>query len=302
MEMIGFIGLGTVGGAVAANLRKAGYQMRVYDICPDAVELLVAHGARALGTADEVARQCPIVFTSLPGPPEVEQVTLGSTGLLHGIHEGSLYVDLSSSDPNLIRRIANAFRPRAARVMDAPLIAGKHGIANRSVQVLASGTEDCFREVKPVLDAFADTVVYTGDLGTGTVIKLAHNLVRRGIGLAIGEGIVLGAKARVDPELLWACMHWGLDVQLHQLAKTLPETVFKGNYEAPAGFGIGLARKDVGLATELGRQHNVPLPIAALVEQMMIQAVGRGWSNQSTASLFRLQEEAAGIEVRKSSA
>ena len=94
-------------------------------------------------------------------------------------------------------------------------------------------------------------------------------------------------------------MHWGLDVQLHQLARTFPETVFKGNYDAPASFGIGLARKDVGLAIELGRQHNVPMPIAALVEQTMIQAVNRGWSKHSTASLSRLQEEAAGFKVRK---
>ena len=141
-------------------------------------------------------------------------------------------------------------------------------------------------------------MVYTGELGTGTVIKLAHNLVRRSIGLAIGEGLVLGAKAGVDAEMLWRCMHWGLDVQLRQLLKTFGETVFKGNYQARASFGIGLSRKDVGLATELGRQHNVPMPIAALVEQTMIHAVNRGWSGQSTISLFRLQEEAAGIEVR----
>ncbi len=183
--------------------------------------------------------------------------------------------------------------------MDAPLIVGKNGIANRSVQVLASGPRDTFDDVKHLFDAFGDTIVYTGELGTGTVIKLAHNLVRRGIGLAIGEGLVLGAKAGADPEMLWQCMHWGLDVQLQQLLKTIPETVFKGNYEAPASFGIGLSRKDVGLATELGRQHNVPMPIAALVEQTMIHAINRGWSEQSTASLFRLQEEAAGIEVRE---
>jgi len=132
------------------------------------------------------------------------------------------------------------------------------------------------------------------------VIKLAHNLVRRGIGLAIGEGIVLGAKAGVDPQLLWRCMHWGLEVQLNQLLQSFSETVFKGNYEAPASFGIGLSRKDVGLANELGRRLNVPMPIAALVEQIMIEAINRGWSDQSTASLFRLQEEAAGIEARKS--
>ncbi|TMA94940.1 MAG: NAD(P)-dependent oxidoreductase [Deltaproteobacteria bacterium] len=271
----------------------------VRDIRPEAVQPLVDGGSERAGSAAEVARNCRIVFTSLPGPAEVEEVALGPDGLLQGVRDDSLYVDLSSSNPNLIRRVATEFRLHGARVMDAPLIVGKEGIANRSVQVLASGDSAAYEEVKRLLDTFGDTVIYTGDLGTGTVIKLAHNLVRRGIGLAIGEGIVLGVKAGVDPQLLWDCMHWGLEVQLHQLVKTFSETVFKGNYEAPASFNIALSRKDVSLATDLGRQHNVPMPIAALVEQIMIQAVSRGWSDQSTASLFRLQEEAAGIEVRK---
>jgi len=299
METIGFVGLGTIGGAIAKNIRKAGYPLMVHDIRPEAVQPLVDGGSERAGSAAEVARNCRIVFTSLPGPAEVEEVALGHDGLLQGVRDDSLYVDLSSSNPNLIRRVATEFRLHGARVMDAPLIVGKEGIANRSVQVLASGDSAAYEQVKPLLDTFGDRVIYTGDLGTGTVIKLAHNLVRRGIGLAIGEGIVLGVKAGVDPQLLWDCMHWGLEVQLHQLVKTFSETVFKGNYEAPASFNIALSRKDVSLATDLGRQHNVPMPIAALVEQIMIQAVSRGWSDQSTASLFRLQEEAAGIEVRK---
>ncbi len=299
METIGFVGLGTIGAVVARNIQRAGYSMVVHDIAPDAGRTLVESGAKFADSATEVARQCRIVFTSLPGPREVELVALGANGLVHGIRDGSIYVDLSSSSAELIRRVAGEFASRGAQVMDAPLIVGRNGIANRSVQVLASGAVAAFNAVKPLLDAFSDTVVFTGELGTGTVIKLAHNLVRRGIGLAIGEGIVLGAKAGVDPQLLWDCMHWGLDSQLHQLKKHFTDTVFTGNFEPEASFGIGLSRKDVGLATDLGRQHNVPMPIAALVEQMMIHAISRGWSEQSTASLFRLQEEAAGIQVRK---
>ncbi len=298
MEMIGFIGLGTIGGAIAGNIQQAGYPMMVRDILPEAAQPLIDGGAQPAESPTEVARYCPVVFTSLPGPREVEEVALGPDGFLQGVHDGSVYVDLSSSSPNLIRRIQAEFRLRGAEVMDAPLIVGKDGVANRNLQVLASGALEAYEKVKSLLETFGDTVVYTGELGTGTVIKLAHNLVRRGIGLAIGEGIVLGAKAGVEPQLLWDCMRWGLEVQLHQLGKTFSETVFKGNYAAPASFGIGLSRKDVGLATELGRQHDVPMPIAALVEQIMVQAIGRGWSEQSTASLFRLQEEAAGIEVR----
>lgn len=300
MKTIGFIGLGTIGRPIAKNLQLAGYPLVVYDIRPEAAQALAQGGAQVASSAAAVARDCPIILSSLPGPPEVAEVALGAQGLLHGVDEGTIYVDLSSSSADLIRRIAAEFHARGARVMDAPLIVGKEGIANKCVQVLASGAREVFEQVKPLLDAFGEPVVYTGELGTGTVIKLTHNLVRRGIGLAIGEGLVLGAKAGVAPRLLWDCMHWGLDVQLQQLLKTLPQTVFTGNYQAPASFGIGLSRKDVGLATELARQHDVPMPIAALVEQTMVHAIGRGWSEQSTASLFRLQEEAAGIEVRTS--
>jgi 3-hydroxyisobutyrate dehydrogenase len=298
MEMIGFVGLGTIGGAIAENILRAGYPMMLHDIRPDALRHLVESGAVAAESPAQVAEHCKIVFSSLPGPPEVEAVALGENGLLPGVREGGIYVDLSSSSADLIRRIEASFRLRGARVMDAPLIVGKNGVASRSLQVLASGSRETYAEVKPLLDVFADTVVYAGELGSGTVIKLAHNLVRRGIGLAIGEGIVLGAKAGAEPQLLWDCMRWGLEVQLHQLGKTFSDTVFKGNFDAPANFDIALSRKDVALATQLGRQHDVPMPIAALVEQTMIQAMGRGWSEQSTASLFRLQEEAAGIEVR----
>ncbi|MDH3443151.1 MAG: NAD(P)-dependent oxidoreductase, partial [Deltaproteobacteria bacterium] len=299
METIGFVGLGTIGGAIARNIQQAGYPMTVRDIASEAVKPLVEGGAKAVESPKEVAQNCKVVFTSLPGPREVEEVALGPKGLLEGVHDGSVYVDLSSSSPDLILKIEARFRSCGARVLDAPLIVGKKGVANKSLEVLASGSQDTYREVKSILDTFGDTVVYAGKLGNGTVIKLAHNLVRRGIGLSVGEGIVLGAKAGVDPQLLWDCMRWGLEVQLHQLVKTFSETVFKGKFDAPADFGIGLSRKDVGLATELGRRYDVPMPIAALVEQFMVQAMGRGWSEHSTASLFRLQEEAAGIEVRK---
>ena len=289
MEMIGFVGLGTIGGAIARNIQRAGYPMMVRDIIPEATQPLIDGGAQPARSSAEIARHCRVVFTSLPGPREVEEVALGPNGLLEGVHDGSVYVDLSSSSPDLIRRIEHEFQVRGAQVMDAPLIVGKNGVANRSLQVLASGALEAYENVKSLLGTFGDTVVYAGELGTGTVMKLAHNLVRRGIGLAIGEGIVLGTKAGAEPQLLWDCMRWGIEVQLQQLGRTFSDTVFKGNYEAPASFGIGLSQRNVGLATELGRQHDVPMPIAALVEQIMIQAIGRGWSEQSTLSLFRLR-------------
>ena len=298
METIGFIGLGTIGGAIALNLQKAGYPMVVHDISPEAMQPLVDGGAKAAGSAAEVARDSQFVLTSLPSHREVEEVALGPNGLLHGIHSGTIYVDLSSSHPDLIRRIEGEFRLRDAQVLDAPIIVGTEGVSNNNLQLMPSGDPETFESAKPLLDAFADRVVFCGPLGSGTVIKLAHNMVRRGFGLAIGEGMVLGTKAGADPELLWECMRYGLDVMLHQLQRTFDKVIFPGDFAAPSGFDINLSRKDVGLATEVARQYNVPMPIHALVEQAMIHAINRGWGKESTASLFKLQEEAAGIEVR----
>jgi 3-hydroxyisobutyrate dehydrogenase-like beta-hydroxyacid dehydrogenase len=125
MEMIGFIGLGTIGGAIAKNIQKAGCPMMVCDLRPEATEPLVAAGAKLAASPAEIARSCRLVFSSLPGPPEVERVALMANGLGEGVHEGSIYVDLSSSSPQLIRRIGAEFRLRGARVLDAPLIVGR---------------------------------------------------------------------------------------------------------------------------------------------------------------------------------
>jgi len=171
MEMIGFIGLGTIGSVVAEHLRKAGYPMVVHDIRPEALDPLVKVGAQLATSPAETAQHCRVVFSSLPGPAEVEKVALGSNELLHGVHDGSIYIYLSSSSPELICRVESEFQRVGACVMDAPLIVGKLGIANKNVQILASGSVDTYHEVKPLLDALGDTVVYTGALGSGTVLN-----------------------------------------------------------------------------------------------------------------------------------
>lgn len=296
METVGFVGLGNMGGAIAANIGAAGYPLIVNDIREEAARSLLEAGARFGSSPADVAEASDVIVTSLPSPKEVEAVALGSGGLLEGIGNGKVYVDLSSSHPNTIRKVASVFRAKGVEVLDAPLIVGKEGIRERSVQVLVSGDRAVYDRVKPVLDAFSDTVVYTGELGTGTYIKLAHNTVRRGIGLAIGEGLVLGAKAGVDPSTLWECMCRGLEVQMHQLRESFARAVSEPLPDTPAIFTLALSRKDVGLAMDVARELDVPMPIAALVEQYMIEGMVRGWGQQSTAALLKLQEEAAGID------
>jgi 3-hydroxyisobutyrate dehydrogenase len=297
METVGFIGLGNMGSGMAGNIQKADYPLVVYDIRAESATPFLTQGARLAASPAEVARLSDVTFTSLPGPPEVEAVALGAQGILTGIRPGSIYVDLSTSRPTLIRRLEPLFRDKGAHVLDAPVSGGKTGAATRNLAVMVGGERAIYERIKPMLDAFGDKVFYAGSIGAGSVCKLMHNMISHGIRQAIAEGLTLGVKAGVDPVLLWECVRRGSVGRMRLLHEGLVRTVFRGQFE-PASFALALARKDIALATELGREYNVPLPVATLVEQTVIEALNRGWGEMDSNVPFLLQEEAAGVQVR----
>ncbi len=297
METVGFIGLGNMGSGMAGNIQKADYPMVVYDIRQEITKPFVDQGARLAGSPAEVASQCEVTFTSLPGPKEVEAVAMGADGVLEGIQSGGIYVDLSTSRPTLIRQIEPKFRAQGAHVLDAPVSGGKSGAASRNLAVMVGGEKDIYERIKPILDAFGDKVFYAGSIGAGSVCKLVHNMIGHGVRQAIAEGLTLGVKAGVEPEAVWECARRGALGRMLNLHVSLPQTVFRGEFE-PATFALALSRKDVGLATELGREFNVPMPVANIAEQIAIEGMNRGWGDKDSSVTFLLQEEAAGVEVR----
>jgi 3-hydroxyisobutyrate dehydrogenase len=297
METVGFIGLGNMGMGMAGNIQKADYPMVVYDLRQTALQPFVTNGARQASSPAEVASLSEVIFTSLPGPKEVEEVATGKGGVLEGIKPGGIYVDLSTSRPTLIRRIEPLFRQKGAHVLDAPVSGGKTGAATRNLAVMVGGERAIYERIKPILDAFGDKVFYAGSIGAGSVCKLVHNMIGHGIRQAIAEGLTLGVKAGVDAEAVWECIRRGAVGRMSGLHEGIPRTVFRGTYE-PASFALALARKDIGLATELGREFNVPMPVANLAEQIAIEGMNRSWETQDNSVLFRLQEEAADVQVR----
>jgi 3-hydroxyisobutyrate dehydrogenase len=297
METVGFIGLGNMGGGMAANIQKAGYPMVVYDIREEATRPFLENGARLANSPAEVAGLCDVTLTSLPGPREVEEVAVGRKGLLEGIKPGSIFIELSTSRPTLIREIEPRFRQKGAHVLDAPISGGKSGAASRNLAVMVGGEREVFDRIKPLLDAFGDKVFYAGEIGAGSVAKLVHNMIGHGVRQAIAEGLTLGVKAGVDAEALWQCVRRGSLGRMRVLHEGIARTAFRGEYEPPS-FALSLARKDIGLATELGREFNVPMPVANLAEQIVIQALNRGWGDLDSSATFMLQEENAGVEVR----
>ena len=297
METVGFIGLGNMGAGMANNIQKAGYPLVVYDVREGAARPFLEAGARLGNSPADVASRSDVTLTSLPGPKEVELVAMGPDGVLEGSKSGSVYIDLSTSRPTLIREIEPKFRAKGIHVLDAPVSGGKSGAASRNLAVMVGGEREVFDRMKPLLDAFGDKVFYAGSVGAGSVAKLVHNMIGHGVRQAIAEGLTLGGKAGVEAEPLWECVRRGAVGRMSGLHESLPNTVFKGEFEPPS-FALNLARKDIGLATELGREFNVPMPLANLAEQIAIEAMNRGWGDMDNSITFLLQEEQSGIEVR----
>ncbi|MGE5220047.1 MAG: NAD(P)-dependent oxidoreductase [Chloroflexota bacterium] len=298
METVGFIGLGAMGGPVAGHIQRAGFPMVVCDLRAEATRPFGERGARIANSPAELASRCDIVITALPMPDDVEKVARASGGIIDGIKNDAIYIDISTCPPSLIRTLAPLFREKGAHVLDAPVASGQPGAARGIHEVMVGGEIDIFHRAEPVLHAFGDQVLHAGPLGSGSICKLVHQMINSTVAQSIAEGLTLGAKAGVEVKALWQCVRRGMVGRMHVLHVQVPQTVFRDDYES-ATFPLKLLRKDVGLATALGRQLNVPLPLANLVEQNLMEGLNRGWSDKSAYTVtFQLQEQAAQVELR----
>jgi 3-hydroxyisobutyrate dehydrogenase len=298
METIGFIGLGNMGGPVAGHIQRGGFPMVVFDLREEATSAFRQRGAKVVDSARELAQRCDVIITALPMPKDVEQVACGAEGILEGIRAGSVYVDLSTSPPSLIRHLEPFFRAKGAYLLDAPVASGQPGAARGVHEVMVGGDKEIFERVAPVLRTFGDQVLHAGPLGCGSICKLVHQMINSTIAQAIAEGLTLGVKAGVEPKALWECVRRGMVGRMHVLHVQVPQTVFRNNFETDT-FPLKLLRKDVGLATALGRELNVPLSLADIAEKNLADALNRGLGDKSAyTATFLLQEEAANVAVR----
>lgn len=294
---VGFIGLGNMGGHMAANVITAGHDVTVYDVREEIAARHLELGASWADGPRAVAEVSKVVLTSLPGPPQVRAVALGEGGILEGASPGDTFIDLSTSSPTLIREIHATYAEHGVHVLDAPVSGGTRGAELASLAVMVGGAREHYERVKPVLDAIGDKVTYVGDIGAGCIAKLVHNMTSICMRMAMAEGLSLGVKAGVDVAALRKVLQEGAFGQGHFLNHAIEERVFARKWE-PASFALALSRKDLGLATELAREYDVPMSIAAIAEQEMIEALGRGWGDLDSSIFFRLQEERAGVELR----
>jgi 3-hydroxyisobutyrate dehydrogenase len=284
---IGFIGLGIMGGAMAANLQRAGHEVQAHDL------RRVEGFPNFKPTAAEAVRGCEVVFTSLPGPKEVDSI---SRAIRSSLKDGAAWFDLSTNSPDVVRRLHGELAK--IHFLDAPVSGGSTGARSGKLAIWVGGDEKVFKQHLSVLKAMGDQPLYIGSIGAGTVAKLAHNCASFAIQAALAEIFTLGVKGGVEPLALFRALRQGASGRKRTFDR-LAEFYLPGRYE-PASFALKLAHKDVTLALELAQKIGVPMPIGEIALAELAEAMRRGWGERDCRASMALQEERAGVAARVS--
>ncbi len=293
---IGFVGLGTMGASIALNAIKGGHSLVVHDLNQAASEQHVAAGARWADAPGGVANGADIIMLSLPGPAEFEEVTLGSGGLIHAVEEGQAILDLTTNSPTVVRRIGAMFEKKGVHLLDAPVSGGPDGARTGKMAVWVGGDEAVYERCLPAITAVSDKPQYVGPIGAGSIAKLVHNLSGYILQTALAETFTMGVKAGLEPDALWEAVRQGA-LGRRRIFDSISRQYLPGRFDPP-DFALALARKDVALACEVGREFDVPMRLSNLTLAEMTEAINRGWGGRDSRSAMLLQEERAGARVR----
>ncbi|OQA43474.1 MAG: 2-hydroxy-3-oxopropionate reductase [Spirochaetes bacterium ADurb.Bin315] len=292
---IGFIGLGIMGKPMVKNLMKAGHEVVCFDIIKENVDEMTKAGATAAVSSADVARQVPLVITMLPNSPHVKSVVLGDDGVLAGAKEGLIVVDMSSIAPLASQEIAKACAAKGVRMLDAPVSGGEPKAIDGTLAIMVGGDEKLFKEVKDVLLTMGSSAVHCGPIGAGNTTKLANQIIVALNIAAVSEAFTLVRKAGVDPSLVFDAIKGGLagSTVLNAKAPMMIDSNF-----AP-GFKIDLHIKDLDNVLDTGHGVGSPLPLTALVREMMSTLRADGFGQDDHSALARYYAKLSGTRIGK---
>lgn len=296
MKRVGFIGVGTMGEPMAANLLKAGFEVVIMGHRnPAPVERLVAAGAKKAGTPAEIAAQTDVVMLCLPNDAVVEEIVLGPNGVLAGGREGLIIVDTSTISPLTSQRLAKAAAEKGIALLDAPLSGGQTGAIAGTLAIMVGGPEEAFHKVKPVLEAVGKNITYVGPNGAALVVKLGNNLIVAAEAVAIAEALTIAKKAGIDTGLVHKILS-AATARSWILEEKVASSILKGDLKP--GFKLSLMHKDVGLAVDFAKAQGVPVFVTALVHQLYTQALGLGKGDLDSIGICELYTEATGVDLK----
>jgi 2-hydroxymethylglutarate dehydrogenase len=294
--IVGVVGTGRMGNAFALNLLQAGHEVYVYDKNPEACKNLLQKGARSGSTPAEIGAQSDFVILSLPRSEIVEEVILGRNGVMQQLRSGSVIIDMSTTLPRTTRTLAEEVARSKSDFLDAPVSGHATGAANATLTIMVGGKREVFlRSKEPILEKLGKNIFYAGPSGAGQALKLVNNLLYNLNRMAMCEGLVLGAKAGIDPEIL--CQAVSLSTGSSYAIKNLPPDILRGDFTGRES-SLNLACKTLKLITDLADEINAPLLLGNLAKQISNMVRLQGHGEDSPSSIITFYEAIAGIQVR----
>jgi 3-hydroxyisobutyrate dehydrogenase len=294
MMRYGFIGLGNLGGHLAASLLRAGFPLTVHDLNQQAASTLLDGGAAWGATPAEVAAASDAVVTCLPSPAVSNAVLTRAGGILDGLQSGGTWIEMSTLGRDETLRLAALALARGVQTLEAPVTGGVHLAAQGKVTVLAGGDKELFELHRPALAAMGNRLFHMGPLGSAAVIKVITNMLAFIHLVADGEALMLAKRAGLDLGQAWQAITASSGTSF--VHETEGQLILNGSYDID--FTMDLTLKDIGFATAFGREFGVPLELAALTEQIFVRGKQQyGGSAQST-QIVKLLEDALGTDLR----
>lgn len=296
---LGFIGTGHMGNPMVRQLMKAGYDLVVHDKRQETTANLVELGAAWADSPAAAAAESEIVFTSLPGPAEVDQAVLGEGGILEGASEGTVHVDLTSSSPSSARRLARLEQARGVTFLEAPvsdIVSGAVGVEQARLTIFVGGDAAVLERVRPLLATFATNVFHTGEVGSGNVVKLTNNMISLGSRVLIHEALAVAVKAGLEPAKVLEM--WNVSSASPWIGN-LPRQLEMSSEPGNPTFTLLLSAKDIGECVSMARELGVPMTVGSAVSQVFTRTVARGLGSHGPAATLLTIEAEAGVQLRK---
>jgi 3-hydroxyisobutyrate dehydrogenase-like beta-hydroxyacid dehydrogenase len=298
MKKISYLGLGTMGSGMASNLLKAGYELTVWNRSAERSKPFARKGARVVDTPADAARDVDLIMYMLSNDEAVEDVVFGAKGILRGITEGKIAIDMSTVLPATSLREQEAYAKRGVDFLDAPVFGSKQEAAEAKLWIMAAGNKAIFEKVKPVLEKLGQTIHYFGKNGNAAAMKLVGNLIVALEMEALAEGLVLAQKAGLDLNTVMEVVKVA-DFRSPLLVSNGP-SILKRDFST--SFALQLMLKDAGLIEEFAESLQSPVPGLRVAEKNLASAVALGFGAENASALIKALEKEAGVEVKGTSA
>jgi 3-hydroxyisobutyrate dehydrogenase len=297
IKRIAFVGVGTMGRGMVKNLLKAGFEVIIFARNPEKVSEILEAGAVLADSSRAAMEQADLGITMVPNTPEVEEVILGTDGLLEGAKPGSVIVDMSTINPETSRRVSAKCREKNVDFMDAPVSGGSMGAENGTLAIMAGGEAETYERILPVFKAMGreDAIFHIGPVGSGETVKILNNMLAAVSAAMSAEALVMGLKAGVNPEIITVVIGKSSGQNM-QLTQVFPRQVFTGAFKP--GFFTELMHKDLGLSIELGEATGVAATLAQEARKLYTAALEAGFGRDDYTSVIRPLELASGVVVR----